>query len=414
MKHDFFNVISTRAFFDHMKAFPPVGHERIDCSNGLGRIISDDIESPENLPLVNRSSMDGFAVHAQDTFGASESNPAYLEKSLDLRIDELADTPLGHGECMGITTGGTLPAGGDAVVMVEHTQELGAGTIEIRKTVAPGNNVMLAGEDVAKGSTVLFRGKRLRAQEIGMLAALGITNVSAFKQVRAGIISTGDELVEVHDTPRPGQVRDVNTSTLACLLDKVNALTTPYGLVKDDLESIVAILQQGLAENDALFISGGSSVGTRDLTIEAILSLPDSKILAHGVSVSPGKPTILASVGGKPIMGLPGQVTSAQVIMLIFGCPLLDHLGGNIRAFDTSRRPRIPARLATNVASKQGREDYVRVELQPAANQDTLQAIPRTGKSGLLKTLVHCDGLVRIPAASEGLLAGTEVMVWMI
>ncbi|WP_462324671.1 molybdopterin molybdotransferase MoeA [Desulfoplanes sp.] len=414
MKHDFFTVISTRAFFDHIQALPQVDGERIDSLNGLGRILSGDIESPENLPLVNRSSMDGFAVHAQDTFGAAESNPAYLEKSLDLRIDELAAAPLARGECMGITTGGTLPAESDAVVMVEHTQELGAGTIEIRKTVAPGDNVMLAGEDVAKGSTVLLRGKRLRAQEIGMLAALGITKIHAFKQVRAGIISTGDELVGVHETPRPGQVRDVNTSTLACLLDNVGAQPRPYGLVKDDLESIVAILEQGLAENDALFISGGSSVGTRDLTIEAILSLPDSKILAHGVSVSPGKPTILATVGGKPIMGLPGQVTSAQVIMLVFGRPLLDHLGGNRHALDTSRRPRIPARLATNVASKQGREDYIRVELTPADAEGTIQAIPRTGKSGLLKTLVHCDGLVRIPAQSEGLLAGSEIMVWMI
>jgi molybdopterin molybdotransferase len=414
MKQDFFQVISPCAFLDLLQTFHLVEEERIDFQEGVHRILSKDIASPENLPQANRSSMDGFAVHAQDTFGASEANPAYLENRSDLKIDELAQAPLAHGECMGITTGGTLPEGGDAVVMVEYCQELGAGTIEVRKSVVPGDNVMLAGEDVARGSIVLSGGKRLRAQEIGLLAALGITKIDVFKQVRAGIISTGDELVEVHQTPQPGQVRDVNTSTLSCLLGRVNALPTPYGLVKDDLPSITAVLEQGLAENDALFISGGSSVGTRDLTIEAILSLPDAKIMAHGVSISPGKPTILAYVGGKPIMGLPGQVTSAQVIMLIFGCPLLDHLGGHKRALDISRRPRIPATLATNVSSKQGREDYVRVQLTNPENTKTPQAVPRTGKSGLLKTLVHCDGLVRIPAESEGLLAGSEVMVWMI
>jgi molybdopterin molybdotransferase len=414
MKQDFFQVISSNAFLDLLQTFPSVEEERIDFQKGVHRILAKDIQSPENLPQVNRSSMDGFAVHAQDTFGASEANPAYLENRSDLKIDELAQAPLAHGECMGITTGGTLPEGGDAVVMVEYCQELGAGTIEIRKSVAPGDNVMLAGEDVAEGSTILPSGKRLRAQDIGLLAALGITEIEVFKRVRAGIISTGDELVAVHKRPRPGQVRDVNTSTLSCLLDRVNALITPYGLVKDDLPSITAVLEQGLAANDALFISGGSSVGTRDLTIEAILSLPDAKILTHGVSISPGKPTILASVGGKPIMGLPGQVTSAQVIMLVFGCPLLAHLGGDARALDISLRPRAPAILASNVASKQGREDYVRVQLTDPENTGTLRAAPRTGKSGLLKTLVQCDGLVRIPAESEGLLAGSEVMVWMI
>ncbi|GAU08809.1 molybdopterin molybdotransferase MoeA [Desulfoplanes formicivorans] len=414
MKQDFFRVISSRELCRLLKTFPTVAREQIDFRTGVDRMLATAITSPENLPMVHRSSMDGFAVHAEDTFGASEANPAYLENKAELKIDELSTAPLERGECMSITTGGTLPPGGNAVVMVEHTQELGAGTIEIRKSVAPGDNVMLAGEDVAQGAPILPRGKRLRPQEIGLLAALGITSITVFKRVRAGIISTGDELVDVNTTPRPGQVRDVNTSTLACLLGKANAHVQAYGLVKDDLASIVAMLKQGLAENDVLFISGGSSVGTRDLTIEAILSLPDSEILAHGVSVSPGKPTILARVGGKPIMGLPGQVTSAQVIMLVFGCPLIHHLGGSTQAWDTSLRPQIPATLATNVSSKQGREDYVRVELKQATPQEPLQAVPRTGKSGLLKTLVQCDGLVRIPAESEGLLAGTKVMVWKI
>ena len=176
MKQDFFRVISSTALCRLLATFPPVAREEIDFSQGVDRVLATAIVSPENLPLVNRSSMDGFAVHAEDTFGASEGNPAYLENRAELKIDELSTTPLARGECMGITTGGTLPPDSNAVDMVEHTQELGAGTIEIRKSVAPGDNVMLAGEDVAQGASILPQGKRLRPQEIGLLAALGIGN----------------------------------------------------------------------------------------------------------------------------------------------------------------------------------------------------------------------------------------------
>jgi len=413
MKHDFFQVISPVQFRNLLTDFYPVETAPLTLDKALGRIMAETIIAPENLPLVNRSSMDGYAVQAADVFGASESNPAYLENMADLKIDELSKGTLPRGSCMGITTGGTLPDQADSVVMVEYTQDLGAGTIEIRKSVAPGENVMLKGEDVALGQPVLTQGDRLRAQEIGILAALGITDLTVFRKPKAGIISTGDELVPVHATPRPGQVRDVNSSTLACLLQENHATPTQYGLVKDDLASITSALATALQANDAVFISGGSSVGIRDLTIDAILSLPDAKILAHGVSVSPGKPTILATVHGKPVMGLPGQVTSAQVIMLLFGCPLMRHLGGDIRAFDTSRRPRIPAQLTHNVSSKQGREDYIRVGLEFPQGQP-VQAVPKKGKSGLLRTLVQCDGLVRISAESEGLLAGSDVTAWMI
>ena len=413
MKHTFFDVISADEFRTRLSALPCVATESVACSGALGRVAALPVVSPENLPLVNRSCMDGYAVNAADVFGASESNPAYLENMTDLRIDEIATARLSRGACAGITTGGTLPDGADSVVMVEYTQELGAGTIEIRKSLTPGENVMLKGEDVAEHQTVLQPGQTLRSQELGMLAALGILEIKAFKRPRAGIISTGDELVPVEATPRPGQVRDVNSSTLAGLLTNSGIPSTQYGLIQDDLPSIARALATALEENDAVFISGGSSVGIRDLTIEAILSLPDAKILAHGVSVSPGKPTILASVGGKPVMGLPGQVTSAQVIMILFGCPLMHHLGGDTRAFDTARHPRLPARLATNVASKQGREDYVRVSLEFPPDQPAV-AVPRTGKSGLLRTLVQCDGLIRIPAESEGILAGTDVIVRMI
>jgi molybdopterin molybdotransferase len=229
---------------------------------------------------------------------------------------------------------------------------------------------------------------------------------------RAGIISTGDELVPVSDIPRPGQVRDVNSHTLACLIQEGGGEPVLYGLVRDDPDSITRALETALSENDTVFISGGSSVGMRDLTIQALESLPGSEILAHGVSISPGKPTILARVGDKSVFGLPGQVTSAQVVMLVFGIPFLHHLAGAQAPFDLFRRPVRRAVLDSNVASKPGREDYVRVRL--VSGPDGFRAVPRTGKSGLLRTLIEADGLMRIEANSEGVTAGSSVDVWMI
>lgn len=412
MDHGFFRVISPDQFHALLARFTPVGVESARLEGCLDRIVSSDIVAMENLPALNRSCMDGYAVRAAETFGASEGNPGYLELACSAAIDEVVAQSLLPGECVGIATGGSLPPGADAVLMVEHTQLLGQTTVEIRKTVTPGENVMLAGEDAAVGSVVFTPGWRLRAQDVGLLAALGCVEAPVYRRPRCGIISTGDELVPVEAAPRPGQIRDVNSHTLACLARQAGAEVRSYGLVPDDLASLTAALAKGLDENDALFVSGGSSIGVRDLTIAALESFADSEILAHGVSISPGKPTILARVGGKPVLGLPGQVTSAQIVMLVFGQELLRHLGGDGRAFDLSRRETRLARLGANVASKPGREDYVRVRLE--ARDGGLVAMPRLGKSGLLRTLIEADGLLRLDAALEGMAAGQDVPVWIV
>lgn len=412
MDHDFFRVISPERFQALLGEFAPVDIERIDLGDGLGRVLAQDIVAAENLPALNRSCMDGYALRAADTFGASEGNPGYLELARTAAIDEVVAQVLAPGECMGIATGGSLPPGADAVLMVEHTQLLSETTVEIRKTVTPGENVMLAGEDVAVGATALGRSWRLRPQDVGLLASLGHSAISVFRRPRCGIVSTGDELVPVDAVPRPGQIRDVNSHTLACLARQAGAEVAPYGLVPDNREALARALAKGLEENDVLFVSGGSSIGVRDLTIAVLESFADSEILAHGVSISPGKPTILARVGGKPVLGLPGQVTSAQIVMLVFGQALLRHLGGDGRAFDLSRRETRQARLGANVASKPGREDYVRVKLE--VQDGDLVAMPRLGKSGLLRTLIEADGLLRLDAALEGMAAGQDVSVWIV
>ena len=412
MDHDFFRVISSDRFQALLGEFAPVDIERIDLDDGLGRVLAQDIVAAENLPALNRSCMDGYALRAADTFGASEGNPGYLELARTAAIDEVVAQALAPGECMGIATGGSLPPGADAVLMVEHTQLLSETTVEIRKTVTPGENVMLAGEDVAVGATALGRSWRLRPQDVGLLASLGHSAISVFRRPRCGIVSTGDELVPVDAVPRPGQIRDVNSHTLACLARQAGAEVESYGLVPDNREALARALAKGLEENDVLFVSGGSSIGVRDLTIAVLESFADSEILAHGVSISPGKPTILARVGGKPVLGLPGQVTSAQIVMLVFGQALLRHLGGDGRAFDLSRRETRQARLGANVASKPGREDYVRVKLE--VQDGDLVAMPRLGKSGLLRTLIEADGLLRLDAALEGIAAGQDVSVWIV
>ncbi|BBD09470.1 gephyrin-like molybdotransferase Glp [Desulfovibrio ferrophilus] len=408
MKDGFFNVVSPVEFAALLANFPHLEAETVPLAEARGRVLVTSAVAPHDLPLVNRSCMDGFALSARDAFGASEANPAYLDKVGDLAIDEPVDVVLEPGQCVGIVTGGTLPESTDAVVMVEHTGDLGAGTIEIRKSSAPGDNVMRRGEDATSGETALGAGTVLRPQEIGLLAALGFAEVMVYRRPRCGIISTGDELVPVTETPRPGQVRDVNSHALAALIAVAGGTPTLYGLVPDQEQALVQAVARAVDENDMVFISGGSSMGVRDLTQAVIEVLPDSEILAHGVAVSPGKPTILARVGRKAVWGLPGQVTSAQVVMLVFGCPYLRHVQGEPEAFDVSRRRTFPARLARNIHSKPGREDYVRVRLEAG------EAHPVLGKSGLLRTMILADGLVCIPADSEGLEAGTLVDVWLL
>ncbi|MBT8763328.1 molybdopterin molybdotransferase MoeA [Desulfohalobiaceae bacterium Ax17] len=409
---DFFQVISVKEFISKLKDFSPVGTVELPLTQAFGRVLAQDIVAREDLPLVHRSCMDGYALMAKDSFGASESNPAYLEVVGEVEIEKIPDFTLGPGQCARIVTGGTLPDGADSVIMIEHTQDLGAGTIEIRKSVAPHENVMLKGEDFQVHDLALSSGTCIDFKQVGILAALGVASVRVYQRVKVGIISTGDELVPVHKVPEPGQVRDVNSYTLAQLVDKAGGEFKLYGIVQDELQDITSALETATQENDVVLISGGSSIGTRDLTVQALESIKGVEILAHGVAISPGKPTILARKENKAIWGLPGQVASAQVVMLVLTLPFMRHLAGQKNAFAAEDRVHVQAELARNIASKYGREDYVRVKLDNTDGK--LKAIPILGKSGLLKTIVQADGLLKIPDNLEGLEKGTEVLVWKI
>ena len=318
------------------------------------------------------------------------------------------DFSLDAGQCAQIGTGGMLPPGADAVVMVEHTRSLDQATIEVTSSLAPGAHVLKKDDDAGRGQTLLPAGHRLRPQDVGLLAALGLRRVRVRQRPRVGIISTGDEVVPVEQIPAPGQVRDVNTHTLHTQIMASGGRPVALGLAPDDRERLIAQVADSLRENHLTLLSGGSSVGARDLTAEVFMTFEGARLLVHGVSVSPGKPFIWVQAGGRQLMGLPGQVASCLVSFYLFVEPVMERLLGRpARPF--SRFGRIKALLSRPVPSAPGREEFVRARL--VKDGDALLAEPVFGKSGLLSSLVQSQGLLTVPAESEGLYAGDEVEV---
>jgi len=405
---EFFKVIPPAEVLSLCRQFQPVGAEAVPLSAALGRVLFEDFSSQVDLPPFERSTMDGYAVQAADTFGASESVPALLSVVGEVKMGEEASFGLSRGQAAGIATGGMLPPGADAVVMVEYTQDVGPGQIEVTRAVAPWQHVVRRGEDVTKGKVLLGQGRRLRPQEVGLLAALGQTELKVFRRPVVAIISTGDEIVPVEEEPPPGKLRDVNSYSLAALSEQEGALPQRLGIVADDFEALLARCRQGLEAADMVIISGGSSVGARDFTLAVVRAFEGSRLLVQGVALSPGKPTILADVAGKPLWGLPGHVASAMLIFRTLVAPLIRHLGGLSPAPEW--RAPLQARLSRNVASAMGREDWVRVRLREEGG--ALWAEPVLGKSGLISTLVAADGLIRIEMNSEGLDKGELVEVF--
>jgi len=405
---EFFKVTTLERVLELCRQFPCVSREVLPLDQCCGAILSQDIVSQIDLPEFNRATMDGYALQARSTFGASESMPALFTVVGAVEMGEVPTLSVQTGQAVRIATGGMLPDGADSVVMVEHTQILDEQTIEVFKSVTPLQNVMEISEDFRKGQVVLSKGSLVRPQEMGVLAALGETEVSVYRKPVVAIISSGDEVVPIEQTPSLSQVRDVNAHTLTGLIEATGGTPLFLGIARDDFDELDGVCRRALGEADMVLISGGSSVGSRDFTLDVLQGLPDAEILVHGVSISPGKPTILARSKEKAIWGLPGQVTSAMVVFLVMVRPLLEKLAGcaeNALGATT----KVPALLSRNVASVQGRKDFVRVRLVRRENQ--VYAEPILGKSGLIHTMVKADGLVSIDINSEGLDRGTEVEV---
>ena len=404
---EFFQVTQLDQVFGYVPEFQQVESESIQLREAAGRVIADNLMSDVNLPDFPRATMDGYAVNAQSTFGASEANPAYLTLKGVVAMAESPVFDVKPGEAAKISTGGMLPEGANSVAMIEHTQLVDESTVEVYRSVAPGQHVIETGEDIAKGEKILARGSLLRPQEIGLLAAFGRETVKVYRKPVVSIISTGDEIVPIDERPGPGKIRDINTYTLAGLVQEAGGTPVMMGIVRDHFDSLYETSAAALSQSDMVLISGGSSVGTRDFTIEVLSSLPYADILVHGITISPGKPTILAKVGQKAFWGLPGHVASAMVVFGIVVRPFIEHIAGRLPP--SGRPPRLKALLSRNLASAQGRVDYIRVRF--VERDSTLWAEPILGKSGLISTMVKADGLIEIGMNTEGLDKGAEVSV---
>jgi molybdopterin molybdotransferase len=407
MSSQFFNVqpvhMVLEALFAQWKPAPR--RERLDTSAALGRVLAIETRSPIELPSFRRSAMDGYAVRAADTFGASQSLPAYFTVIGAAAMGEEATIALTSGGAVEVHTGGMLPEGADAVVMIERTQPISANEIEVFTPVAPGENVVQVGEDVGSGQPILPAGHRVRPQDIGGLLAVGITSVEVVAEPRVGILSCGDELVPPQEIPQPGQIRDINAYTLAAFTTQRGGKPVLLGIARDTLEEYQAQAQTGFEQVDMLVLTAGSSLSTRDFTRTVINGLGEPGVLQHGLAVKPGKPTIIGLCAGRPVIGLPGNPVSALLVARQILGPIIQRALGERPQPPTSIR----ATLTANIASVTGREDTVPVRLME--RDGVWAAEPVFGKSNLIYTLVNAVGLVHIPLDSNGLKAGADVEV---
>lgn len=394
-----------QTLFAHLPPASPRA-ESLPAADALGRVSAADILAPHPLPEFPRTTVDGYAVRAGDTFGAGDSLPAYLTLLGEVPMGAAPDVVLKAGTCALIHTGGMLPEGADAVVMVEYTQTAALPEIEIFKAVAVGENVIQVGEDVALAQQVMPAGTVLRPAEIGGLMALGITRIEVAQKPRVALISTGDEVIPPGQTPRPGQVRDVNSYTLAALVQQFGGMPVHYGIIGDHFPALQAAAQRALAECDLVLITAGSSASTRDMTAAVIQQLGNPGVLVHGINTRPGKPTILGVCNGKAVIGLPGNPVSALVNGYLFVAPLIQSLLGQLPKPLASVR----ATLTVNLPSQAGREDWWPVRLVPQEGA-AYQAHPIFGKSNLIFNLAAAHGLLSIPPDATGLSAGAIVEV---
>jgi molybdopterin molybdotransferase len=389
--------------------------EIVPLAQALGRVNAADVFAAETLPAFARSTMDGYAVRSADTHGASEQSPAYLELTGDVPTGIVPAVTVVPRTALRIHTGAMLPQGADAVVMVEDTNHPSTGSggveIEVLAAAAHGENVLTIGEDVARGALAVPAGRRLRPADLGGLAALGITAVAVRARPRIAILSTGDEVVPVGAAPGPAQVRDVNATTVAATVERAGGISVPWGIAPDEETALLAAARAALEDADALVLSAGSSVSVRDLTGRVVDALGRPGVLAHGIAIKPGKPTVIALCDGKPVVGLPGNPASALVVAWRIVRPLVRLLGGEAVDDDALGDEReLDALLDLSVPSRPGREDYVPCTLR-RDGAGALHATPVFGASNLIFTLVRADALIAVPLDRSGLAAGERVRV---
>ncbi len=397
-----------------LRKLSPLIPSTISCTltEALNRVTAHDILSPEDLPPHPRSTMDGFAIRAEDSFGATSTMPAYLTIDGEVKMGEMPTGRVEKTKCYRIATGGIVPEGSDAVMMFEHTIPVDERMIEVVKSIGVGANVINRGEDIQKGGLALPAGHQLRPQDLGLLAGLGIQEIEVFTEPKVGILSTGDEIVPYAESPPAGKIRDINGITLAAACKSQGAVVTDYGIVSDEEESFLGTVRKATEENDIVLFSGGSSVGMRDLGERVIEKLGSPGILVHGVALKPGKPVLIGLCDQAAVFGLPGHPVSAMVCFELFVKLAIKHFAGLVHPH-SGRQATVRARLDRNLNSAAGRLDLIRVQLQENAGELPI-ATPVLGRSGAISTLSRAHGYFFIDETSQGFNKDTEVEVHLL
>lgn len=380
--------------------------ENINILDAIGRYLSKDIFAPIDVPGFDRSTVDGYAVISKDTFGASESVPGFLKYKDEIEIGKEANVALKSGSCYYIPTGGMLPKGSDSVVMIEYTEVLG-NNICIQKPVAPSENVLKKGEDLKEGEVIFKRGHKLRPQDIGMLAGIGIVNIDVYEKVKVGIISTGDELVLPTEELKLGQIKDMNTYSLSAASIEDGCNVIERSIVKDNRDLLRDKVEESVSNNHIVLISGGSSMGNKDFTKDVINDIGSPGVFIHGVSVKPGKPTIVGKIKNTAVFGLPGQPVSALVVYKI----LVSFLIKEIYYKEEIINQYVEGTISVNIPSAPGREHYVMVNIREEKDNTIIE--PVYGKSGMLSMMAKARGYVKIDTNQEGLIKGDLVKVFL-
>lgn len=407
---EFFEVKRVSDVWELYEDLKTVGQEEIPLEEAYGRVLAHPVVAPLDFPPFPRSTMDGYALKAEDTFGASLSSPIPFKVVGEVEMGKAPTFVLGEGEAAYVPTGGMLPEGANGVIMVEHVRGISQGEIEVLRPIAPWENVMRPGEDFKKGELLLEKGRRLKPQDLGICATIGLKYLTVFKKPRVGIISTGDEIVPVEAEPALGQIRNSNAYMLMGFVKQEGGAPLFLGHVRDRKEELINSLKKAVELCDMVLVSGGSSVGTRDLVAKALEEL-GAEVLVHGVAISPGKPTLFAKVDQVPIWGLPGHPASCAIVTMVLVLPSLRKIGGE-EPYLPPFRSYIKARVKRNVPSASGREDYIRVVLEKRGEE--VWAEPIFSKSGALWPLVRGQGLLKVELEREGLVEGEEVTVYLL
>lgn len=416
MLKPFLALLTSEQAYAELAKVEPLAVEEVGARDALGRVLAEAVTANEDVPHFFRSNMDGYAVRAADTAGASETSTVALALAGEVAMGEQALDPVAPGSTIRVSTGAMMPPGADAVVIVEHTEER-RGSVVVAREAAPGANTIAIGEDLRRGDPVFAAGHRLRGSDVGVLTGVGRSRVRVHRVARVGVAATGDEIVEPEDELPPGRVRNVNQYLLGSMTRALGAAVVDYGVVRDEEQALDRLLASACAECDVLLLSGGSSKGTKDLVSAAIGRLAGAKVRFHGIAIAPGKPTMFATAGDLAILGVPGNPAAAAVVHALFASALIRLREGEPLARILATRPRVRARLAQAVTSTPGREDFLRVRLEAggASSSDcSLVAVPQRGKSVAISTIARADGLLAIPRSSEGLEAGTEVEVLLL